>query len=148
LAFTRIIARKILKITTLPAADSGRFPSPVYGWLHGWAERQLLTGLLATLLAWKMQNIIDILLLAFTITSAALFAPTIAALIWKKTDSAAAFWSIMLSLSTVIVWKVAVTYDAGDIFAIDPLWPGLAVSFLTFVLLQSISARSAVALEQ
>lgn len=111
-----------------------------------WAS--LATGLLATLLAWKMQNIIDILLLAFTITSAALFAPTIAALILKKTDSAAAFWSIMLSLSTVLAWKVAASFDAGGVFAIDPLWPGLAVSFLTFGLMQSISARGAVAHEQ
>jgi len=108
----------------------------------------VVAGLLATFMAWKMQDIIDILLLGFTINSAALFVPTIAALMLKKTDSAAAFWSITLSLTTVILWKVAASYGAGGVFAIEPLWPGLAVSFLTFIFVHSISVRSAVAYEQ
>jgi len=108
----------------------------------------VVAGLLATFMAWKMQDIIDILLLGFTINSAALFVPTIAALMLKKTDSAAAFWSIALSLTTVILWKVAASYGAGGVFAIEPLWPGLTVSFLTFIFVHSISVRSAVMHEQ
>jgi beta-phosphoglucomutase-like phosphatase (HAD superfamily) len=79
----------------------------------------VVAGLLATFMAWKMQDIIDILLLGFTINSAALFVPTIAALMLKKTDSAAAFWSIALSLVTGILWKIAASYGAGGVFKED-----------------------------
>ena len=36
----------------------------------------------------------------------------------------------------------------GGVFAIEPLWPGLTVSFLTFIFVHSISVRSAVMYEQ
>ena len=89
-------------------------------------------GLLAAVMAWKMQDIIAVLQLGFTINGAALFLPTIAALFWRRTDAAAAFWSICLSLVTVLGWHLAATSGAGGIFALDPLWPGLAVSVLVF----------------
>lgn len=92
----------------------------------------LAAGALATLLAWKMQNVLDILLLAFTLNSAALFLPTVMAVFGKRASSTAAFWSIGLSLLTVIAWHGAGSMGAGGWFSIDPLWPGLLVSALTF----------------
>ncbi len=50
-------------------------------------------GVLAMLMAWKMHDIIDILQLGFTINSAALFLPTIAAIYWDRVPAGAAFWS-------------------------------------------------------
>ncbi len=114
--------------------------------LSMWAS--VAAGLLATFMAWKMQDIIDVLLLGFTINSAALFVPTMAALMLKKTNSAAAFWSISLSLTTVILWKVAASYGMDGIFAIEPLWPGLVVSSLTFVFVHAMSVRTELAHEQ
>ena len=99
-----------------------------------------LTGVVATLLAWKMQDIIAILLLGFTLNSAALILPTILALYFRKFDSSAAFWSICLSLITVIAWYVAQRSGLTGIFEIQALWPGLMVSFLAFGLF-SISRR-------
>ena len=81
------------------------------------------------LMAWKMRDIIDILQLGFTINSAALFLPTIAAIYWHRLPAGAAFWSSSMSLATVIGWRIAADAGAGGIFAIDPLWPGLLVSF-------------------
>lgn len=88
-------------------------------------------GVLAALMAWKMQDIIGVLQLGFTINSAALFLPTIAAMFWRKADPTAAFWSICLSLATVLGWRAMA--DEGGIFALDPLWPGLAVSIVVFL---------------
>jgi SSS family solute:Na+ symporter len=85
-------------------------------------------GLLALLMAWRMQDIIDVLLLGFTINSAALFIPTMVAMYMKKADPNAAFWSIALSLATVILWKMGSTLEWGAVFAVEPLWPGLLVS--------------------
>lgn len=92
-------------------------------------------GLLATLMAWKMQDIIGVLQLGFTVNSAALFLPTITALFWRRTHPAAAFWSICLSLVTVLGWRFAVPQGVGGILGLDPLWPGLLVSVLVFTVL-------------
>jgi Na+/pantothenate symporter len=80
------------------------------------------------LMAWKMRDIIDILQLGFTINSAALFLPTIAAIYWDRVPASAAFWSSSTSLATVIGWRIAADAGLGGLFAIDPLWPGLVVS--------------------
>lgn len=90
-------------------------------------------GGVAIALAWKMQDIIAVLQLGFTINAAALFLPTIAAIRWRGVGAGAAFWSIALSLATVILWRVAADLGLGGIFAIDPLWPGLAVSGLVLL---------------
>ena len=101
-----------------------------------WAS--VAAGLLATAMAWKMQDIIDVLLLGFTINSAALFVPTMVALMWKRADAAAAFWSIALSLPTVILWKIAASAGFEGVFSVEPLWPGLIVSAVSFIM---VSAR-------
>lgn len=97
----------------------------------------VVAGLLATLIAWKMQDIIDVLLLGFTLNSAALFVPTMVALFLRQTNAKAAFWSIALALPTVIFWKIAASSGFDGIFAIEPLWPGLAVSLVTLTLLHA-----------
>jgi SSS family solute:Na+ symporter len=102
-----------------------------------------IVGLLAAVMAWKMQDIIAVLQLGFTINGAALFLPTIAALFWRRADPAAAFWSICLSLATVLGWHLAATSGAGGVFALDPLWPGLAVSVFVFLSLSRLRAPEA-----
>ena len=94
-------------------------------------------GALGLLLAWKMRDIIDILQFGFTLNSAGLFLPTVAALWTNRIPASAAFWSTAASLVTVIAWRIAADAGAGGIFAIDPLWPGLAVSALLLVLLSA-----------
>ncbi len=92
------------------------------------ALASLGAGGLAMLMAWKMHDIIDILQLGFTINSAALFLPTIAAIYWNHVPAGAAFWSSSTSLATVIGWRIAADAGMGGPFSIDPLWPGLLVS--------------------
>lgn len=98
-------------------------------------------GLVAMLMAWKMRDIIDILQLGFTINSAGLFLPTIAALYWDRVSASAAFWSIAASLATVIGWRIAADTGAGGIFVIDPLWPGLLVSAMVLIALTAAGSR-------
>ena len=95
-------------------------------------------GMLAAFMAWKMQDIIDVLQLGFTINGAALFLPTIAAFYWRRADSTAAFWSICLSLATVLGWRLAGDLELGAVFNIDPLWPGLLVSTAVFLGLSAL----------
>lgn len=100
-----------------------------------------VAGLLALLMAWKMRDIIDILQLGFTINSAALFLPTIAAIYWDRVPASAAFWSISASLTTVIVWRLAADAGLSGLFTIDPLWPGLAVSVVLLAALTAFAPR-------
>ena len=98
----------------------------------------VVAGGLAMLMAWKMQDIIGILQLGVTINSAALFLPTIAAIYFRRVTATAAFWSIILSLLTVIGWRLASDLGLGGPFGIDPLWPGLLVSATSLLLIQAL----------
>jgi SSS family solute:Na+ symporter len=91
-----------------------------------------IVGAASGLMAWQMQDVVDILLLAFTINAAALFVPTIAMVTMKTVNTAAAFWSISLALLTVIAWYLASVANLAPVFQNDPLWPGLIVSSLVF----------------
>lgn len=89
-------------------------------------------GVLATIMAWQMQDILDILLVGFTINAAALFLPSIAMMYFKRVNKPAAFWSITCSLTVVVSWYAGARLSAAPLFDIDPLWPGITVSFLVF----------------
>lgn len=100
-------------------------------------------GAAAALMAWQMQDVVSILLVAFTINSAALFVPTAAMVLLQDVDKPAAFWSITLALITVIGWYLGSMFDLGPAFALDPLWPGLAVSATVFFGMSQFSSRRA-----
>ena len=103
----------------------------------------LVTGTLAVLMAWGMQDVIDILLFAFTVNSAALFIPTIAMVYMAAVSKDAAFWSITLSLITVLTLYIGSFVSDLTAFSVDPLWPGLAVSTFVFLALNMREKRSA-----
>ena len=89
-------------------------------------------GIGAALMAWQMQDVVGILLLAFTVNTAALFVPTIAMVTVKNVNTDAAFWSISLALFTVVAWYSASVMKIAPVFQYDPLWPGLIVSMAVF----------------
>lgn len=89
-------------------------------------------GLLAALLAWKMQDVLDILLLAFTLNSAAVILPALAAIYAWRVDAGTAFWSICLSFTTILVWYLCATLELAPVFELEPLWPGLVVAIVSF----------------
>lgn len=105
----------------------------------------LAIGLLAMLMAWKMRSVLDILLLAFTLSSAALFLPSIMAIFQRRLHPDSAFWSILLALSTVILWYLGGSLSWGSWFGIEPLWPGLAVSAVTAIAMSLFGRKPAVA---
>lgn len=99
----------------------------------------VIVGAAATVMAWQMQDIISILLVAFTVNSAALFVPTIALVAAKTVSKPAAFWSITLSLTTVVLWYTAAAIELAPLFTVDPLWPGLIVSLAVFAAISYFS---------
>jgi len=91
-----------------------------------------IVGMASGLMAWQMQDVVGILLLAFTVNAAALFVPTIAMVTMNTVNTDAAFWSISLALVTVIAWYGASVANLAPVFQNDPLWPGLLVSVVVF----------------
>lgn len=94
-----------------------------------------MIGVGATLMAWLMQDVVNILLVAFTINAAALFLPSIAMVYFDRVSKGAAFWSISCALATVVAWYTASQFSAAAALDIDPLWPGLLVSFVVFTVI-------------
>ena len=90
-------------------------------------------GVVSALVAWHVRDIIGLLFIAFTINSACLFVPTISAYFWKRGTGTAAFYSISLALITVLSWYFCKNFFPHiNVFTIDPVWPGLAVSVVVF----------------
>jgi len=92
----------------------------------------VVMGVTGALIGRYLADIMTILIMAFTINSAGLFIPTIG-VFWKKSSAKAAFWSMCLSLITVIVWYVGQAVSPDSVlFTINPVWPGLLVSIGVF----------------
>jgi SSS family solute:Na+ symporter len=98
-----------------------------------------IVGVAAALMAWQLQDVVEILLIAFTINAASLFIPTIAMVTMQNVNTDAAFWSITLALIVVIAWYVAAAINLGPIFSIDPVWPGLLMSGVSFAAISLIA---------
>jgi len=96
----------------------------------------VLVGTTGALIGWFSESIISLLVMTFTINSAGLFFPTLGVFFWKRATAHAAFWSMSLSLTIVLVWYLGGHMLAESaLFTIDPVWPGLLVSFLLFAVL-------------
>ncbi|WP_136799507.1 sodium:solute symporter family protein [Desulfosediminicola ganghwensis] len=103
----------------------------------------VMVGTTGALIAWYSESIISLLVMTFTINSAGLFFPTIGAFFWKRANSQAAFWSMTISLAIVCVWYLGqYLHFNSTVFNIDPLWPGLIVSFTVFSLMSALSTDS------
>ena len=99
-------------------------------------------GVLSLALAWYMDDIINILLLAFTINSAGLFLPTVVGLFWKRASAKAAVGSMVSALIIVMIWFILGEAGAGGIFALDPLWPGFIGSAIVFFAISLLDNQS------
>ena len=93
----------------------------------------IMIGVFSTVLAIKMEDIVNILYIAFTINSVGLFLPTISIFYWKKANSKSAFWSMAISLVVVLVWFFGEMLTSIAIFKVDPVWPGLLVAVFFFI---------------
>lgn len=102
----------------------------------------LFIGGISLLFAWLNPDIMDILLITFTFLSAGLFIPTFFGFFWRRASIKAAFYSMTLSMITVIFWYIGQYQGWGAVFRIDALWPGLLVSALVFFSLSLLREQS------
>jgi len=82
-----------------------------------------IVGLAATLLAVVSQQIIPLLVFAFTMRSAGPFSAFIFSLIWDKTSRRAALWSIITGTVVGVGWQLAQGLEFAG-FKLAPVVPG------------------------
>ncbi len=92
----------------------------------------LVIGVLGGIFGWFNQDIMNILLITFTINSAGLFLPTAGAFFWKRSCSAGAFASMVSATIIAIVWYIGGNVSGLAIFQIDALWPSFGVSAVLY----------------
>lgn len=112
----------------------------------------LAVGAAATLLAVFSQQIIPLLVFAFTMRSAGPFSAFLFGLIWDKTSRAAALWSIIAGTVVGIGWQLANGFEFGGIkiapvvpggltflgWKVDPIIPGALASLAVFLVIHYI----------
>ncbi len=115
--------------------------------LLGWSKNQkrlkwsrLLTGLLgalAMLLAWKMENVLDLMLQSYAFMVGGLFVPVLAALFFKRKDSRAAFIAMVSGGGiTLLLIFLDLTLPMG----LDPIVFGFAASLISYLLTARINS--------
>ena len=92
----------------------------------------LLIGALGGIFGWFNQDIMNILLITFTINSAGLFLPTVGAFFWKRSCASGAFVSMVSATIIAIVWYIGGSVSDIAIFQIDALWPSFGVSAVLY----------------
>jgi SSS family solute:Na+ symporter len=96
---------------------------------------QILTfilGSLSLLLASSMQNVLELMLYSYAFMVSGLFVPVIGAFFWKRSNSTAALWSMLLGGGTTIILIAANTKLPLDL---DPNIFGISISAITFIIL-------------
>lgn len=92
----------------------------------------LLIGILGAIFGWYNQDIMNILLITFTINSAGLFLPTVCGFFWKRSCSQASLVSMISATIIAVIWYVGKAVSSLAVFQIDALWPAFGVSALLY----------------
>lgn len=93
-----------------------------------------VVGLAATGIALASQQIIPLLVFAFTMRSAGPFSAFLFSLIWNKTSRLAALWSIIIGTVVGVVVQLSPGFVIGG-WKVDPILPGALASLVTFLAL-------------
>jgi SSS family solute:Na+ symporter len=98
----------------------------------------LLIGVLSLVLASGMENVLQLMLYSYAFMVSGLFIPVIGAFFWKRSNSTAALWSMLLgggTTITLIIWGVNLP------LGLDPNIYGISISAITFVVLGLLSSE-------
>ncbi|MEE4116636.1 MAG: sodium:solute symporter family protein [Marinilabiliaceae bacterium] len=99
----------------------------------------IIVGIMALLLAYYMENVLQLMLYSYAFMVSGLFIPVIAALFFKSRNSTAAVWSMLLGgLSTIVLIILNIDLPLG----LDAIIFGILCSLITFYILSKITRAS------
>ena len=95
----------------------------------------VLVGIAGALFGWFNQDIMNLLLITFTINSAGLFLPCVCAFFWKRSCALGSFVSMLTATVVAVVWYIGGKLSSLPVFEIDAIWPAFGISALLYVLI-------------
>lgn len=116
-----------------------------------WPQRFLIivVGVVAFFLAWKMRSVLEQAYFAYTMYGVVITPALLAALIWKKATKTAGLISIIFGTIVTLSLKLAGSFwpsimkplgdPNADPFGIPIIYPGLAVSVLSLIIISYLS---------
>jgi solute:Na+ symporter, SSS family len=90
----------------------------------------LFIGLMALVLAWQMENVLELMLYSYAFMVSGLFVPVLGAFFWKRGSTTGAFWSMLTGGSTTLILTILSVKLPLDL---DPNIFGITASLLVFV---------------
>lgn len=91
----------------------------------------LILGIFALFLASNMQNVLELMLYSYAFMVSGLFVPVIGAFYWKRSNSTAALWAMLVGGGTTIT---LIIFNPPLPYGLDPNIFGISASALIFVL--------------
>jgi SSS family solute:Na+ symporter len=92
----------------------------------------LIIGVLALLLAWQMENVLELMLYSYAFMVSGLFIPVLGAFYWKRGSTIGAFWSMLVGGGTTLTLTLLTVKLP---FNLDPNIFGITASLIVFVIL-------------
>jgi solute:Na+ symporter, SSS family len=90
----------------------------------------LFIGMMALMLAWQMENVLELMLYSYAFMVSGLFVPVLGAFFWKRGSTIGAFWSMLTGGSTTLILTILSVKLPLDL---DPNIFGITASLLVFV---------------
>lgn len=90
----------------------------------------LVIGIASLLLAWQMENVLELMLYSYAFMVSGLFIPVLGAFFWKRSSTIAAFWAMLFGGSTTLLLTI-LSIDLP--FGLDPNIYGISASLVVFV---------------
>ena len=95
-------------------------------------------GALSIIIALVIPKVLDAILMAYAFMVSGLFIPTLGGLIWKRTSSIAAFWSMLLGGGTAILFTAIPALNPME----EPILSSLPISAVTLIALSLLFPAS------
>lgn len=92
----------------------------------------LVIGVLALLLAWQMENVLELMLYSYAFMVSGLFIPVLGAFYWKRGSTIGAFWGMLVGGGTTLTLTIL---GVNLPFNLDPNIFGITASLVVFIIL-------------
>lgn len=90
----------------------------------------LAIGVLALILAWQMENVLELMLYSYAFMVSGLFIPVLGAFYWKRGSTIAAFWAMLIGGGTTLTLTIL---SIELPFGLDPNIFGISASLVFFI---------------
>ena len=97
----------------------------------------IVFGILAIGLAYRVPNVLELILYAYTFGAAGLFFPMLGLLFWQRTTAKGAYWSMLCGGGSAVIWSLA-----GEPFGLASSYMGWIIGLPVMVIVSLLTEHS------